>query len=431
MGETSAELPHIAPAPAPAPEPGTASAPSYRRTLANRPFFLLWSSQLISQSGDFVFDVALLWLVLEVTGSIEAVTIVVVAATVPIVALGPFLGVYVDRWPRRTILIGTNLAEGALVAGLSAAVLAHDANLLLIVAVVFALGVGQQFVRVTSQALVPQTVGVADLGAANGLMTFSGSTIQIAGLAIGGVVVALLGPTLPIAYDAISFFAAAAIVTAMSAMVGRPAPSEGAATGFLAQFREGFQYIAHQPFMLQVISIGLVTNFAGNAVFALWAPYAKFVLHGGAATYGFLGAMIALGSIVGALAVGKLNIRSIAGPVIFAGLFAVGGLIIALGLTHSVPFAIAEALGVGVAVAAINVPLLTVVQGRVPPQLMGRAMSVLLSLILLASPIGAYLAGVIAEATSISFLYLLMGGLVVGVAAVGLAVMGEVRRITY
>ena len=78
--------------------PEASSRPSFGRALRSRPFFLLWLSQLISQSGDFVFEVALLWLVLEVTGSVFAVGLVVAVTLLPSVVLGPFLGVLVDRW---------------------------------------------------------------------------------------------------------------------------------------------------------------------------------------------------------------------------------------------------------------------------------------------------------------------------------------------
>ena len=414
-------------APAPAPR-----APSFRRALGNRPFFLLWASQLISQSGDFVFDVALLWLVWEATGSDLSVAVVVVAAIVPTVVLGPILGVYADRWPRRTILIGTNLAEAALIAAFSGLVLAHTAPLGLIIAVVFALGVGQQFVRVTSSAMVPQTVDTDDLATANSLMSFSSSTTQIAGLALGGLVVALFGVTLPIAYDALSFLVAAAILVLMSSAVGRPSPPDpGAAPGFAAQFAEGFRYVVGQRYLVEIVAIGVVINFAGNATFALWAPYAAVVLHGGPLTYGLLGAMIAVGSIVGAAAVGKLNVRPIAGRLIFAGLVAFGALVVALGLTHTVPFALAEAFGVGAFVSAINVPLLTAVQARVPARLMGRVMSVLLGLILAAAPFGAIVAGELAVATSIGLVYAAMGALALVTATIGFVAMRDVRDLTY
>jgi DHA3 family macrolide efflux protein-like MFS transporter len=421
------------PVPPSKPAGGTpAPAPSFRRALSSRPFFLLWSSQLISQSGDFIFDVALLWLVLQTTGSVFAVTLVVVATLVPTVLLGPVLGVYVDRWPRRTILLGTNIAQGVLVLVLSGLVLTHAADLLLIIGIVGALGVGAQFVRVTSNALVPQTVGRADLGSANSLLSFSNSTTQVVGLSVGGIVVALFGVDLPIAYDALTFFAAAAIVMLMSATVGRPEPSvDGTQPGFLADFAEGFRYVIHQRFLLQLISLGLIINFAGNAAFALWAPYADLVLHGGAATYGFLGAMIAIGAIVGAGIAGKFDLRPNAGRVIFGGVLGFGLFVIALGLTRSIPLALAEAFGVGVVASVINIPLLTAVQAKVPSRLMGRVMSVLLGLILAASPFGAFFAGTLAIATSIGFVYVAAGVLVLATGVFGFFVMREVRDLTY
>ena len=428
----SASPPPERPAPSETGPPSTSPSPSFRRALASRPFLLLWTSQLISQSGDYIFDVALLWLVLETTGSVFDVTLAVVATIVPTVVLGPVLGVYVDRWPRRTILIGTNVAEGVLVATLSGLVLAHAADLELILAIVFSLGVGAQFVRVASNAMVPQTVAVHDLTTANSLLSFSSSSTQVVGLSIGGIVVALFGVDLPIAYDALTFFVAAAIVTVIATTVGRPEPlAEGGSHRFVDQFAEGFRYVVGQRYLLELIALGLVVNFAGNAAFALWAPYADRVLHGGAATYGFLGAMIAVGAIVGAVVVGKVNVRPIAGPLLFAGLFGFGGFVIGLGLTRSIPTALAEAFGVGFLTAVINIPLLTAVQARVPARLMGRAMSVLLGLILAAAPFGAFFAGSLAIATSIEFVYVAAGVLVLATGAVGLVLMREVRALTY
>ncbi|HTT14394.1 MAG TPA: MFS transporter [Thermoplasmata archaeon] len=409
-----------------------ARAPSFGRALAHRPFFLLWLSQLVSQSGDYVFEVALLWLVLQTTGSVFAVTLVVVATLVPAVLLGPVLGVYVDRWPRRTILLLTNVAEGVLVAALSGLVLAHEATLPLILGIVFALSVGSQFVRVTSNALVPQTVSADDLGPANSLLTFSNSSTQIVGLSIGGVVVALFGVNAPIAYDALSFLAAAAIVLFMASSVGRPEPAaEGDDGRFSTQFREGFRYVIAQRYLLEIIALGLVVNFAGNTAFALWAPYADLVLHGGAATYGLLGAMIAVGAIVGAIAIGKIDTRRRAGPILFAGEFAFGGLLIALGLTRSIPLALAESFGVGVLLSVINVPLFAAIQAKVPARLMGRVMSVLLALVLAAAPFGAFFAGTLATRTSIEFVYVVGGLLAIGSGVVGVTWMRQIRNLTY
>lgn len=375
---------------------------------------------------------ALIWLVLQTTGSVFAVGLVVVAALVPTVALSPVLGVYVDRWPRRTMLIATNLAEGALVAALSGLILAHDADLSVILGVVLALGVGSQVVRVTSTAMVPQTVDSADLAPANSLLSFSNSTTQVVGLSIGGIVVALFGVALPIEYDAITFLVAAMILGLMSRAVGRPEPpAPGTERRFVPEFAEGVRYLRSQRFLLELIALGLIINFCGNAIFTLWAPYADLVLHGGAATYGFLGAAIAVGAILGAILVGKVNTRKSPGRFLFGGAAGFGVMMVLLGLTRSVPFAIAEAVVVGIFLSVANVPLLVLVQAKVPARLMGRVMSVLFSLILVAAPLGAFFAGTFAGATSIGFVFVVAGAIILATVGVGAVTMKAVRTISY
>ncbi len=426
MGETEATA-----RPAPVPSEGTPPPPSYGRALRSRPFLLLWVSQFVSQSGDYVFDVALIWLVLETTGSIFAVGVVVTASLVPTVVLSPILGVYVDRWPRRTILIVTNIAEGLLVLLLAGLVLGHAVDLALIVAIVLALGAGGQVVRLTSGAMVPQTVGREDLGVANGLTQLSGSTTQVVGLSIGGVVVALLGVDVPITYDALTFLAAAAIVALMAVRVGRPEPAAAGAPSFRTEFLEGVRFVRDQRYLLELIAIGVVVNFCGNAVAALWGPYAEYVLHGGAATYGFLGAAIAVGSIAGALVIGRLNVRGRVGTVLLTGNVVTGAAIALLGLTRSIPLALVESLVIGVMLSVVNVPIFAAVQAKVPARLMGRTMAVLMAFILAAAPFGAFFAGAMATATSIELVFVVLGALILAMSGVGAAFLGEVRRLAY
>jgi MFS family permease len=406
--------------------------PSFRRALQSRPFFLLWLSQLVSQSGDFVFEVALLWLVLETTGSVFAVGLVVAVTLVPGVVLGPFLGVYVDRWDRRTILIVTNVAEGLAVASLSGLVLAHTVGLSTILVVVFILGTGAQLVRTTSNAMVPQVVGREDLAPANGLMTFSNSLNQIVGLSVGGVVVAVLGVTLPIEYDALSFFVAALIVAWVSRRYGRAddaAPLKG--TRFSEELGEGIRFIRENRFMVELILLGAILNFFGNAVGALFAPYAKLVLQGGASTYGFLGAAVAVGSIVGAVIVGKLNTCRSSGKYLLGGGMAIGAMIAALGFTMSIPVALAEVLVLGVVISITNIPLSVLIQAKVPGRLLGRVGAAFGSLVAIGGPAGAFFAGAFAGATTVGTVFIVSGAVFLGVIAVSWFVMTDLRTVSY
>jgi MFS transporter, DHA3 family, macrolide efflux protein len=180
-----------------------------------------------------------------------------------------------------------------------------------------------------------------------------------------------------------------------------------------------------------VIALGVVVNFCGNAVLTLWAPYARFVLHGGAATYGFLGAVGAVGAIAGALLVGKLDVRQRVGPTILVGVALAGAMVVLLGFTRTVPIALVLSFGFGLLGSVINVPLFAAVQAKVPARLMGRALAAMLSLILVAAPFGAYFAASMAEATSIGFVYVVLGAIILGMSGVGAAFAGELRRLAY
>lgn len=406
--------------------------PSYIRTLRNRPFLRLWSSQLISQSGDFVFEVALLWLVLEITGSVFAVGLVVAATLLPGILLVPFLGVYVDRWDRRRILLLTNLVEGVVVAVLAVLVWSGSDGLDLLVVVAFLLGTGSQWIRVASGAMVPAVVRVEDLPPANSLLSFSNSFNQIIGLSVGGLAVALFGVTLPIEYDALSFFLAALILVGLPLSTAPPEPAgPTAGVRLLGEFSEGLRYLRANRFLLELIVLGGAVNFFGNGVAAVFAPYAKLVLHGGAAVYGFLGASLGLGSIVGAALIGRADTRRTAGRYLLAGGMA-GGVVIALfGVTGALPLALAEAAALGALLAIINIPVAILVQAKVPGRLLGRVSATLGGLVGALGPLGALVAGALAASTSVPTVFVVSGGAIVVLFAAGTVGMRELRQVRY
>jgi DHA3 family macrolide efflux protein-like MFS transporter len=412
--------------------PRSETAPSFRRALANRPFFLIWVAQLVSQSGDYIFEVALLWLVLQLTGSPFAVAIVVTGTILPAVLLGPFLGVYVDRWDRRRTLIATNVVQGVVIAALSGLVIAGQASLPGIFLIVLMLGSGTTVVRVATNAFVPSVVPIRDLPPANGLLSVSGSMNQIVGFSIGGVFVALFGVTVPIEYDAITFFVAALLLLsirlprAAAEPAGTPTPAN-----FRAEFAEGFAFLRGNRFMVEIIAIGIVVNFFGNGIFALFAPYAAFVLHGGAATYGFLAAFVAGGAVVGAGAMGRIDTRRTAGRYLFVGGIAIGAVILGIGLVHTLPLALPLMLGLGLTISITNIPMQVVLQAKVPGRLLGRVGATFTALVAGTGPAGPLFAGWLAQRWSVGAVFVLSG--VVFVIVIGLAAltMSTLRNVEY
>jgi predicted MFS family arabinose efflux permease len=407
-----------------------APKPSYRRTLANRRFSLLWIAQLVSQSGDFIFEVALLWLVLEITRSPFAVGIIVTGTILPGVLLGPILGVYIDRWDRRRTLLATNIVQGVVVAALSGIVLAGEANLTVLFLLVLMLGTGTNVVRVATGAYVPSVVAVEDLPPANGLLSLGSSMNQIVGLSLGGIFVALFGVALPIEYDALSFFAAAVLIALIPRSPTASTASD-ASLGFRAELAEGFDFIRTNRWMLEIIVIGVIVNFFGNGLIALIAPYAEFVLGGGPAVYGFMGAAVAVGAIFGAGAMGRANLRKTAGRYLFVGGTLIGFVTIGLGLTRTVPIALALMLSFGVVVTITNIPISVVMQAKIPGRLLGRVSSAFSACVMASSPAGPLFAGWLAQRWSVNGVFLLSGVVITAAIVVGGLTMSSLRNMAY
>jgi len=411
--------------------------PSFRRVLSNRSFTLLWISQLVSQSGDFIFDVAALWLVLQLTGDTLKVGLAVAFVLLPAVVIGPFAGVYIDRFNRRDIIIAGNTFQAAAAVVIAASYSIGLLNFPALLILLFVLNAGAQFVRPAVTAVVPSVTGKEDLGAANGLFSLTSSINQVAGYGIGGVIVLLFGPTVPILYDAITFVFAGLMVSmiarsrcAIPINFSTPGGSQ-TPSSFKKKFLEGLKYVRDSRFLLELVVVGVFLNFFGTGIFALLAPYSRDIIRGNAGTYGLLLAMFSLGVILGSIFVGKIDSRKYVGKLLFLGVIAVGGLTVALAFTTVAWLALGIAFGVGFFNAIVNIPLSVLVQAKIPGELLGRVATTLGALITLSQPISAATAGAVAGSISIGQTFLIYGSFMVLISAATYIIFGELRNASY
>lgn len=159
--------------------------------LRQRNFALLWLGGLISQTGDWLIQIGLPVYVYLLTGSVLATSLMLIVAFVPNIVLGSVAGVFVDRWDRRWTMLIANLL---LAVGLLPILLVHDRGSLWILypALFFEAGV-DQFVQPAQNALLPQLVSAEELVTANSLNSVSASVSRLAGAALGGILLAVLG----------------------------------------------------------------------------------------------------------------------------------------------------------------------------------------------------------------------------------------------
>lgn len=392
---------------------------------------------MISQSGDFIFDVALLWLVLELTHSAFYTGVTVAAELAPLALIAPVAGVYVDRFDRRRLLGGAFVAQGLLVGALAALYVLHALTLPEILVIVFGLNAAATIPRVTVPAMLPRLVSADDLFTANSLYSFSSSTNQLASLSLGGALIAALGVGIPILYDAATFFLAAVLLLFVArAYLAAPAGAVGmspAATGpsFGQRLAEGWRHVRSDRVLSQLMLTGLVVNIFGGILLALLAPYAAQTLGGNAATYGLLLASLAVGTLVGALLLGAIRTREHVGPLLFVGIAAVGAALVPLGLERTALLALPTAFVLGLGLATANVPISTLFQVRTPDHLRARSLALLFAVLVSPQPVGSILGGLLTHWLSVGAVLVVCGLAILAITGVAAVAFGELRRVRY
>jgi hypothetical protein len=262
----------------------------------NRSFRRLWYGQLASQLGDWLDSIALYTLLLNLTGSAKSVGALIVAQYLPLTLVGFGAGALVDRWPRKWVLIGTDLGRAFLVLFL---LLVRDVEHVWIVYVVVALkecltGLYEP----AREAAIPGVTEPEELIAANGISGITWSMMLAGGAALGGVVVAQLGTHAAFVLDSLSFVASA-LFTA-SAVIRELTAHERATVGVLRGLREGFAYLAtHGDVAVYALSKALWG--LGGGVLVVITLYGKqvFPIDDGALSIGLLYAARGVGAGIG------------------------------------------------------------------------------------------------------------------------------------
>jgi MFS transporter, DHA3 family, macrolide efflux protein len=374
-----------------------------------------------------------LWLVLQLTGDIFKVGLTTATIFLPPVLIGPIAGVYVDRYNRRDILLLSNLVQAAIVGSIALLYSVGQLSFILLLVMLFILNTGAQFVRPSVSATIPAIVSKDDLAAANGLFSITQSLNQIAGFGLGGLMILLLGIDIPILYDSLTFVFAAVTVSLIArsalAVPETPLSSLGGVrpASFREKFLEGLRFIRTSRFLLELIALAIVLNFLAGGVQTLLAPYSKLTVHGNAGTYGTMLAALSLGTVIGSIAIGKIESRKYVGKLLFIGVLGAGGSVAGMGLTNVALYATGLMFVIGFSLALANLPLQVLVQAKVPGQMLGRVFTSLGALVTIATPVAAVTTGSVATSLMIGPTLLLYGVLLVVVTVGGYLVFGEIR----
>jgi MFS family permease len=366
----------------------TQQANAYRQIFAIAPFRRFWLGFTCSELGDAMTRVALVWFVLQTTGSARAVGGLLVAYTGPI-AIGGFLaGWLLDRFDRQRVLLFDSLCRGCMVGMVP---LLHTMGwLALWHCYIVAAGYGllMMISLAGGPTIVPSLVPDARLATANALEMLSFTTSGVIGAPLAGLLIGRIGAPNVLLCDALSYFIFAFALVRVGHI---PLPTTRAQQK--TRLSDAFALLRREPILLSTTLMFMGYNL-GNGCLAVWLPlFAARDLAGGASLYGLLLGVLALGQMASALAAGAVRLPWPLGALICCSQAMTGVALVIVLLGQSLW---ATAFGValyGVFSAPLTIWAQTLRMRIIPPHLRGRTFAFLRMLMQGTNPIGGVIAG--------------------------------------
>ena len=375
----------------------------------HRDFLKLWSAETISQFGSQVTGLALpLVAVITLDVSAFMVSALVVVEFAPFLLISLPAGVWVDRLPRRPILIAGDVGRAALLATIPIAYAFDVLTIWQLFAVGFGVGICTVFFDVAYQSYLPSLVEKQQLVEGNSKLEISRSGAQLAGPAIAGVLIEVLRAPYAILVDAVSFFASGLFVLGIKKReenVPTRAERRQAKTSMRKELGEGLRWVLGNPILRTVAACTATFNFFSSLMGAILIVYLVRSLEMSPSMIGLMFAIANVGYLGGAASSNRVARKIGVGPAIIAGgLCGIAMLLVPLAPQNAddafVYIVVAETI-VAFGVVLYNVTQVSMRQAITPERLQGRMNSVMRFIVWGVMPLGTLLGGSVATAVDL------------------------------
>ena len=375
------------------PEPA-ADSPADLPLWRQREYMLLWHSQIVSTLGAYASGIVVPLLILAMTGSASAAGLASALGVVPYILLSLPVGVWVDRWDRRRVMVWCDIGRAAVASSVVLALLFDALTLTHLYAVALLQGTLLVFFNLAEVAALPRVVAKRQLPEAIAQNQAGHAGAAIAGPALGTWLLQHGGQIWPFAVNALGFLASAASVWRLRTPLAA-APSQ-APRNLRAEMMVGLRWLWQQTLVRHMAVITCLSNFVGAALQLLIIVLAK-QQGAGEAQIGLIFSAAGIGGLLGAVAGGWIARRLSFGQAI-AGTLALQALMLPLMLLWPEPMMLAAVYAVYMFCAPVyNVVQLSRRLAMIPEGLQGRVNSAFRMAANLLVPAGAGLCGLLVD----------------------------------
>ncbi|MFA6353577.1 MAG: MFS transporter [Candidatus Paceibacterota bacterium] len=386
-------------------------------SLKIRNYRLYFIGQSISLPGTWMQTVAQSWLVLKLTGSGTALGLVLALQYLPMLILGPWGGLLVDRFPKRKLLFFTQSAYGIFALILGILVLIGTVQLWMIYIFAFCLGLINTVDNPTRQTFAVEMVSKDKLHNAIVLNSIEINLARVVGPALAGILILSVGIGFCFILNAISFIGVIISLSMMHSKELFPSPLVKKKKG---QVIEGLKYVKNSPVIKDTIIMMAIIGTLTYEFSVSLPLLTQSTFHGDAGTFTLLTSSIGIGAVIGGLFIAS---RKKTGSVtIVTGAFFLGLFVLGASMAQNILMAILLLIGVGFFSIYFNSSGNTTIQLESSPSMRGRVMALWAVASLGSTPIGSPIIGWVGEHMGARYCVALGG-----VAAIVAALFGAIQ----
>jgi MFS family permease len=398
------------------------------RLYANPAFVVFWSARTISFAGTGITSVVLPVLVYRLTGSAAEVAVLTVLETGPYIVFGLFAGAFADRVNRKKMMVAWNAVAALLLASIPAAAAAHVLTMPQVFVVTFGIGTSFVWFDAANFGSVPALVDRAQLPAALSMIASSGTLALLLGPALGGLLLTLMAPPYALGFDAASYLISGVLLASIRRPFRRSQHTPEQAKRIRSDITEGLRFVWHQP-VIRTMTLSVFfacLSWGGiGSLLVVYASRALDIAHAdvrlgllySAGEFGGLISLIVVPALVKLRAIGRLMAAFLAANVAAVALLAIApsyAWALVLYCAYELVYLMVTSTGV------------TVRQMLSPDHMQSRVNTAGRLIAFGGQPVGALLAGLLAEVLPIRLTFAVLAlGVAIGAGLAGWACLGS------
>ncbi len=377
------------------------------RAFSNRNYKLYFSGQSISLIGTWMQRTAIYWVIFDKTNSNFLLGLVVFASQFPSFLLSPLGGIATDRYNRYRLTLITQSLSLVQAGLLTSMVLFTHYNVWGIFVLSIVEGIINAFDLPARQSLVNEIIeNKENLANAVALNSSMGKLAWLIGPAVSGILLVKFGAGICFLINALSYLF---VIIALAFIKVSPHIPQARTRNAFVEIKEGFNYIINTPLLRTTILLLACVSLFVLPFYTLLPVFAKVMLKGNAATYGYLNSMIGAGSIIGAIILASLKNNKYMIKILFSSLLILGIALIAFSHITVLPIALFFAAIVGFAMMFQTTVSQTIIQVEATTEMLGRVLSFFLMAFFGLQPVGGLLIGAVSELTGAANAILFQG----------------------